>query len=114
MANFNKVILMGNLTRDPELRYSNSGKAIGKIRIAVNREWKDKSGESKKETSFFDCTSFGKAAELISQYTEKGSPLLIDGRLKQESWETDQGEKRSKIVVIIENFQFVGGRKSDQ
>ncbi len=108
MANFNKVILMGNLTRDPELRYTPSGTAVAKFSIAINRKYKEN-----EETSFFDIVYFGKPAEIIAEYMKKGRPLLIEGRLQQQRWETDEGKKRSKIEIIGENFQFVGGRNQE-
>jgi single-strand DNA-binding protein len=108
MANYNRVILAGNLTRDPELRYTPNGTAVAKFSIAVNRKYKEK-----EETSFFDIVYFGKPAEIIAEYMKKGRPLLVEGRLQQQRWETDEGQKRSKIEVIGENFQFLGGRGQD-
>ena len=107
MSDFNKVILMGNLTKDPELRFSSEGKAIGKLRLAVNRKWKSKDGEKQNETSFFNITSFGKAAEIISQYVEKGSPLLVDGRLRSYNYETEDGDTKYGTEVIMDTFQFL-------
>jgi single-strand DNA-binding protein len=107
MSDFNKVILMGNLTKDPELRFTSDGKAIGKLRLAVNRKWKDKDGEKQNETSFFNITSFGKSAEIVSQYVEKGSPLLIDGRLRSYSYESEGGEKKYGTEVVMDTFQFL-------
>jgi len=115
MADFNKVILMGNLTKDPELRFSSDGRAIGKLKMAVNRKWKDKDGETKSEASFFDITAFGKAAEIVSQYVEKGSPLLVDGKLRSYNYENKEGERKYGTEVIMENFQFLpqGSRSSN-
>ena len=110
MASFNKVILVGNLTRDPELRYTPKGMAITKIGIAVNRVWKNEAGESKEEVTFVDIDAFGKQAETIGQYLKKGRPLLIEGRLRLDQWDDKQtGQKRSKLGVVLEGFQFLGG-----
>jgi single-strand DNA-binding protein len=104
-----KVVILGNLTRDPELRYTTKGAAVLDVSIAVNRKWKSESGESKEEVSFIDSTAFGKSAETIAKYCRKGSQLLVDGRLKTESWDDKTtGRKRSKLKVVIESFQFVG------
>src|SRR5688572_10524004 len=111
MASFNKVILMGNLTRDPQMKYLPSQTAVVEFGVACNRKFKTANGEDKEEVTFVDCTSFGKQAEVINQYFNKGKPIFIEGRLKYDSWEDKQGGgKRSKITVVIENFQFVGGR----
>ena len=111
MANFNKVILMGNLTRDPQLRYLPSQQAVADFGIAVNRKWRTPDGQDREEVMFVDCSAWGKQAELINQYFQKGKPIFIEGRLKLDSWEDKQGGgKRSKHTVVIENFQFVGGR----
>lgn len=109
MANFNKVILMGNLTRDVELRHTQSGMAIAKFGMAINRRTTAASGEARESTCFVDLTAFGKVAELLSQYVKKGSPLFVDGRLEYSTWEAQEGGKRSKLEVIVENFQFLGG-----
>jgi single-strand DNA-binding protein len=110
MASFNKVILMGNLTRDPELRVTPKGTAVCQIGIAVNQTYKDKDGNTKDETTFVDVDVFGRQAEVIAKYMTKGRPILIEGRLKLDSWESKEGEKRSKLKVVLENFQFVGSR----
>jgi len=112
MANYNRVILMGNLTRDPELRYTPNGSAVASFSIAVNRRYKV-DNEKREETSFFDIVFFGKPAEIIAEYMKKGRPLLVEGRLQQRRWETDDGQKRSKVEVVGENFQFMGGKPSD-
>ncbi|HEB54550.1 MAG TPA: single-stranded DNA-binding protein [bacterium] len=112
MANFNKVILMGNLTRDVELRHTQGGMAIAKFGMAVNRRTTSQSGEQRESTCFVDLTAFGKTAELLNQYVRKGSPLFVDGRLEYSTWESQDGGKRSKLEVIVENFQFLGGRES--
>lgn len=112
MASFNKVILVGNLTRDPELRYTPKGLAIAKIGLAVNRVWKSEAGESKEEVTFIDIDSFGKQAETIAHYLKKGSPLLVEGRLRLDQWDDKQtGQKRSRLGVVLEGFQFLGGGK---
>ena len=111
MANFNRVILMGNLTRDPELRYTPNGTAVASFAIAVNRTYKS-GDEKKEETSFFDITFFGRRAEVVGEYLKKGRPIHVEGRLQQRRWETDEGQKRSKVEVIGDSFEFIGGNKS--
>lgn len=111
MASFNKVIIVGNAVRDPELRYTPKGMAIAKIGLAVNRNWTTESGEKKEEVTFVDVDAFGKQAETLGQYIRKGRPLLIEGRLKMDTWDDKQsGQKRSKLGVIVESFQFLGGK----
>jgi single-strand DNA-binding protein len=114
MANFNKVILMGNLTRDPELRYTPKGTAVARLGLACNRKWKSETGELKEEVTFVDVDAFGKTAETIGQYLKKGRPILIEGRLRYDTWEDKQTkQKKSKLGVVLENFQFLdsgGGR----
>lgn len=110
MANFNKVILIGNLTRDPEMRVTPGGLSICKFGLAVNRNFTDKEGNKREETTFVDIDSFGKQAEVISKYMSKGRPIMVEGRLKLDQWETGNGEKRSKLGVVLEQFQFLGGR----
>lgn len=108
MASFNKVILVGNLTRDPELRYTPKGTAIAKIGLAVNRTWKSETGETKEEVTFVDVDVFGRTAENVGQYMRKGSPILIEGRLKLDTWEDKQtNQKRSKLGVVAEIVQFL-------
>jgi len=117
MANYNKVILVGNLTRDPELRYTPKGTAVAKIGIAINRSWKTETGETKEEVTFVDVDSFGRQAETLGQYMKKGRPIMIEGRLRLDSWEDKQsGQKRSKLGVVMESFQFLdyGGRGADE
>ena len=112
MASLNKVLLIGNLTRDPELRYIPSGTAVAKFGLAVNREYTDRTSGEKKETPcFVDITVWGKQAEICNQYLTKGRPVFIEGRLEFSSWETKEGDKRSKLEVVAERFQFLGGRK---
>ena len=109
MASFNKVILMGNLTRDPELRYTPKGSAIAKLGLAVNRVWRTETGENREEVAFIDVEAWSQAAETISKYMKKGSPILIEGRLRQDTWDDKQtGQKRSKLLVVCESFKFVG------
>lgn len=111
MANFNKVILAGNLTRDIELRHLPSNVPVGSFGLAVNEKWKDKqSGEWVERANFVDCEAFGKSAEILAQYASKGSPLLVEGKLRFEQWDDKQsGQKRSKLKVVVETFQFLGG-----
>src|SRR5580704_16426474 len=114
MAGYNKVILIGNLTRDPELRYTPAGVAIAKIGLAVNRTWKTETGETKEEVTFVDVDAFGRQAETLAQYMKKGSPLMVEGRLKLDQWDDKQtGQKRSKMGVTLEGFQFLGGGNRD-
>lgn len=109
MASFNKVILMGNLTRDPELRYTPKGTAIAKLGLAVNRVWTTDTGEKKEDTLFVDVDVFGRTAENVSQYLRKGSPLFVEGRLRYDTWEDKQtNQKRSKLSVVGEVVQFLG------
>jgi single-strand DNA-binding protein len=110
MANFNKVILLGNLTRDPQLRYLPSNTAVCEFGLAVNRQWRDRDGNQKDETCFVDISAFGRQGETINQYLSKGRPVLIEGRLRFDSWTGQDGQKRSKLSVVAENFQFVGSR----
>ncbi len=110
MASFNKVILMGNLTRDPETRVTATGLTICKLGLAVSRVFSTKDGERREETTFVDIDAFGKQAEVITKYMRKGKPIMIEGRLKLDQWEGNDGQKRSKLSVVLENFQFVGGR----
>lgn len=108
MASFNKVILMGNLTRDPELRYTPKGMAVAKIGLAVNRQWRSESGEQKEEVTFVDVDVWGRTAENVGQYMRKGSPILIEGRLRLDQWDDKQtGQKRSKLGVTAETVQFL-------
>ena len=112
MPSYNKVILLGNLTRDPELRVTPKGTATCQLGLAVNRQFKDESGATRDETTFVDVDAWGRQAETISKYCTKGKPLLIEGRLKLDSWEDKtSGQKRSKLKVVLENFQFVGSRE---
>jgi single-strand DNA-binding protein len=109
MASFNKVILVGNLTRDPELRYTPKGTAIAKIGLAVNRVWTNEAGEKKEEVTFVDVDVFGRTAENVGQYMRKGRPILVEGRLRLDQWDDKQtGQKKSKLGVVAETVQFLG------
>ncbi|MEN6407697.1 MAG: single-stranded DNA-binding protein [Thermoguttaceae bacterium] len=110
MASFNRVILVGNLTRDPELRYLASGTAVTDIGLAVNDRRKNANGEWIDETTFVDVTLWGRTAEVVSEYLSKGSPVLIEGRLKLDSWETQDGQKRSKLKVVGERMQMLSAK----
>jgi len=114
MASFNKVILAGNLTRDPELRYTPKGTAVARITLAVNRTWKSETGEMKEEVSFVDVDVWGRQAEVIAQYMKKGRPLLVEGRLKQDTWEDkNTKQKQSKLKVVLEGFSFIDSTRAD-
>ena len=110
MAKLNKVFLIGNLTRDPELKYTPSGVAIVSFGMAINRNWKGSDGEKKEEVCYVDLNMFGKRAEVISQYFKKGNPIFIEGRLQFQQWETRDGQKRNALRVVAEDFQFMGGK----
>jgi len=111
MASFNKVILIGNLTRDVELKYLPKGTAVCNLSMAVNRRWKTEAGEEKEDVYFAECKAFGKQAETIAQYVKKGHPLLVEGRLTREEWDDKKtGDKRSTTRIMIETFQFLKGR----
>jgi len=110
MSSYNKVILMGNLTRKPEVRFTQSGTAICKCGLAVNRRYKDQSGEWKEEATFVDVTFFGKRGEAFAKYHDKGKPAFVEGSLRLDTWEDKQsGDKRSKLYVVGDDWQFVGG-----
>ncbi len=114
MASLNKVMLIGNLTRDPEVRTTPTGLTICKLGLAVNRNYTTKDGEKREETTFVDIDAFGRQAEVLGQYLRKGRPLFVEGRLKFDQWETPEGDKRSKLGVVLDNFQFLGdNRDSD-
>ncbi len=110
MASYNRVILMGNLTRDPEIRYVPSGMAVTDIGLAVNERRKNANGEWIDEATFVDMTAWGRTAEVMSEYLSKGSPVLIEGRLKLDTWEGQDGQKRSKLKVVVDRMQMVGPR----
>ena len=111
MANsLNKVMLMGNITRDIELKHIQSNQAVATIGLALNRSWKTPDGEKREEVTFVDCEAWGRTAEVIAQYFSKGKPIMIEGRLKLDTWQDkESGANRSKMRVVIENFFFVGG-----
>jgi single-strand DNA-binding protein len=114
MPNFNKVILAGNLTRDPELRYTPKGVAIAKLGLAINRNWTTETGEKKEETTFVDVDAFGRQAEVIGQYLKKGRPILIEGRLRLDQWDDKQtGQKRSRLGVVLEGFSFLDSGRGE-
>jgi single-strand DNA-binding protein len=113
MPNLNKVLLMGHLTRDVEMRALPSGMAVAAFGLAVNRRWKNQQGEQQEETTFVDIEAFGKPAETMSQYLRKGSGVFIEGRLRLDQWEDKDGGKRSKLKVVVDSFQFIDG-KGDQ
>ena len=115
MPSYNKVILMGNLTRDPELRHLPSNMPVAQVGLAVNERYKDKqSGEMIDRANFVDCEAFGRTAEIINQYFQKGAPILIEGKLRLDQWEDRQsGQKRSKLKVVIDRFEFVLPRGVD-
>lgn len=113
-ASMNKVFLMGNLTRDPELRYVPSGAAVANFTLAVNRSYKDSAGEKKEDVSFIRVVVWGKMAEVCGEYLTKGRPVLVEGRLKSRTWEAQDGQKRSAIDVVAVNVQFLGSRDKKQ
>src|SRR5207245_8202895 len=114
MASFSNASLAGNLTRDPELRYTPKGMAIAKLGLAINRTWKNEAGETKEEVTFVDVDSFGRQAEVISQYFRKGRPILIEGRLRLDQWDDKQtGQKRSKLGVVLEGLSFIDSNRGD-
>ena len=107
---FSKAIIMGNITRDPELRAVSSGSQVCSFSVAVNRNYKGNDGSDKEQVSFINCTAWGKAAEIISQYAKKGSGIMVSGRLEQRSYEAKDGSKRSTTEIVVEDFNFIGGR----
>lgn len=106
----NKVFLMGNLTRDVELRHTQSNQAVANLGLAVNRRFKTADGENREEVTFVDCEAWGKTAEVMSQYLAKGRPVFIEGRLKLDQWQDKEGNKQSKLRVVVESFQFVDSK----
>lgn len=109
MANLNKVLLIGNLTRDPELRYVPSGTAVATFTVAVNRVYMTQAGEKKEQTSFIRVVVWGRRAEVCGEYLSKGSPVFVEGRLQSRNWETQDGQKRSTVEIIADNVQFLRG-----
>ena len=110
---FNKVILMGNLTRDVETRTTPSGQTVSNFSLAVTRSWKGQDGQTQDQTSFINCVAWGKVGEIIAQYVQKGAPLLVSGRLDKRSYEDKDGNKRQAVEVVVEDFNFVGGGRGD-
>jgi len=115
MANLNRVLLIGNLTRDPELRYTPKGTAVTEIGLAVNRIYSGEDGEKKEETTFVDVTLWARQAEIAGQYLKKGRPVFIEGRLQLDTWDDKQtGQKRSRLRVVAENLQLLGSRQDSE
>ena len=112
MRGFSKAIIVGNLTRDPELRSTTNGASVCSFSVAVNRVYRDSNGEQREDVSFIDCSAWGKLAETIAQYGKKGNGVLVSGRLNQRAWEDKNGNKRSSVEIVVEDFNFVGGRDS--
>ena len=114
MRGFSKVVIAGNLTRDPELRTTTSGSNVCGFSVAVNRIYRDSSGEQKESVSFFDCSAWNKLGETINQYAKKGTGVLISGRLEQRSWEDKAtGQKRSRVEIVVEDFNFIGNSRDN-
>jgi single-strand DNA-binding protein len=114
MANYNKVFLMGNLTRDPQLRYTPNKQAVCDFGLAINRKWKGADGQMHEEVCFVDCTAWAGRAEAISKYLTKGQPIFVEGRLNYRTWDGPDGKKRSKLDVVIDQFQFIGSKGGGQ
>ena len=111
MASLNKVLLIGNLTRDPDVRVMTNGRPLCKFGIALNRTYKDSEGNRREEVTFVDVECFGPKAEAVGRFFTKGKPIFIEGRLKFDQWETDKGEKRSALRVVLENFEFIDSKQ---
>lgn len=111
---FSKAIITGNITRDPETRTTPGGASVTGFSVAVNRTFRDSSGEQKESVSFIDCSAWGKAGEIIAQYAKKGSGILVSGRLDQRSWEDKDGQKRSRVEIVVEDFNFLGSADSNR
>lgn len=114
MAGYNKVILVGNLTRDPQLTHTPSGTPVCEIGMAVNNTWKDRDGNKREEVCFVDCSLYGRGAEVFNQYMAKGRSVLVEGRLRYDQWTTPEGQKRSRHRVFVENFHFLGGQRGPE
>lgn len=110
---FSKVILVGNLTRDIEMRTTPSGQSVANFTLAVSRTWRNQNGQNQDQTSFINCVAWGRTGETIAQYVKKGSPLLVSGRLDQRSYDDKDGNKRSVVEVTVEDFTFVGGGRAE-
>ncbi len=113
MRGFSKAIITGNLTRDPELRTTPNGASVCSFSVAVNRVYRDSNGEQKEDVSFIDCSAWGKLAEMISQYAKKGSGVLVSGRLDQRSFEGKDGVRRSRVEIVVEDFNFTGAARDN-
>ena len=113
MSSYNRIVLMGNLTRDPQLSYTPSNTAVCKFGLATNHKFRDREGNTRESTCFVDCTVFGRAGETFNQYMSKGRTVLVEGRLDYQTWSTPEGDKRHKHEVIVDNFTFVGGGRGD-
>ena len=111
MASLNKVLLIGNLTRDPEVRMLPSGRSVCKFGLAINRNFKDAEGNRREEATFVDVESFGPRGEALARFFSKGKPIFVEGRLKLDQWESQTGEKRSRLLVDLENWEFVGAKQ---
>jgi len=109
MANFNKVFLMGNLTRDIEMRFTANNTPVANFGLATNRRYRTKDGENREDTTFVDCEAWGRTAEVMNEYLKKGRPVFVEGRLKLDQWQDKDGQNRSKLRVVVENFQFIDG-----
>jgi len=110
MPSYNKVLLMGNLTRDPELRYTANNHAVCNIGLAVSRRYKTSDGEQREEVAYIDCEMWGRRGEVINQYFSKGQPIFLEGHLRLNTWEDQQGQKHSKLRVVVENFEFISSK----
>ncbi|MBM3494989.1 MAG: single-stranded DNA-binding protein [Armatimonadetes bacterium] len=113
MPNANLVVLMGHLTRDPETRVTQKGMPVANFGLAINSKWTSREGEKKEETCFVDCSAFGRVAETVAEFAKKGDPLFVIGRLHQENWETQEGDRRSKITVTVDSFQLLSKKSDD-
>ena len=111
MPSYNKVILLGNMTRDPELSYTPNQTSVCQFGMAINRKWSGKDGQAKEEVCFVDCVAFSKSADTLNKYLHKGDPVLIEGRLQFDSWTAQDGTKRNKLKVVVEKFQFIGTKQ---
>ncbi|HJN72140.1 MAG: single-stranded DNA-binding protein [Phycisphaerae bacterium] len=110
MPSYNKVLLMGNLTRDPQLKQTPNNMSVAEIGLACNRKFKGKDGEMREEVTYVDCEAWGRTAETMSKYLSKGKPVFVEGRLKLDQWQDKEGNNRSKLRVVIESFQFIDSR----
>ena len=110
MSSYNRIIMVGNLTRDPDVTFTNSNVSVCKFGIATNHKWKNKDGDEREEVCFLDCTLFGKAGDVFAKYMAKGRSVLLEGRLQLSRWETKDGDKRSRHEMMVESFTFLGSR----